>query len=212
MKKIILLLAICIWLLSSCKITSPSENEVTAFQIINRTDTTFNKLNIKEAGKDKWDQSHFGDYTPGTHEIYLYRYLDNQLRYDIQLEQTTGDKKTATLYNIQIFENAYLEYDYKDFDDESSMHVTTLFIYNLTGRVCTGIAIGEGSSGPWRIYNDAIHIPIDATYELNIDQNLALDRTKLYRIRLSIGTQSAEKINEPVWQNKTITFRDTDFN
>ena len=210
MKKFLLLLAICILALSSCKLTSPSDNDVTTLRIINRTDVVFNRLKIRIAGEYNWDQTFVGDFTRGTHEIDFYRYLDNQKRYDIQLEQNFFGGKTATHSNIKISENAIIEFDYEHLDDASSMDVTSLHINNLTGRDFTEIMIGEAGQTTW-LYMKTVSIPKDETYILN---NIypPLDRYTQYRIRLRVGNQTATKTNETVWMYKTITFEVRDLN
>ena len=207
MKKIILLLSICFLFIFGCKLTSPSENDVTTFRIINRTDVTFNRLNIRISGENRWDQTLWGDYTNGTHEIYLTRYLDNQKRYDIQLQ--TSDNRTATYYNTDVFENAIFEYDYENFDDASSMEVKTIFINNLAGIDFTEIMIGEVGKTGW-VFSKTTYIPNDEIYALS-NISPALDRTTQYRIRLRAGNQTVTKNSEAVWQYRTIVFTENDF-
>ena len=212
--KFIVLFTIVISLLSSCKITAPDENEVRTIRIINHTEITFERLRIRLAGETNWGQTFNREFGHGQHEIFLTRFLDSEQRYDIQLYRRFWDsgsykEQTATLYAEPVSENILLPFDYENFDDQTALEITALYINNRTGTDFSAVYIGVVGSSGWVFDKIDSIINDDFYYITNIYP--PLKATTQYRIQLRAGNITATKTNLSVTQNRTINFTENDF-
>ena len=205
LKYLIVLTILCLGLIIGCRVTDTDEELVTSIQLRIGIDEEFTRLNIREAGASNWKISRTVTYRVGNHTVELYPSLNTELKYDIQL--VTRDGRTVTKNDVMLTQNCFVDFEIKDFDDETAKEVRTINILNRTGIDFVLVDIGNAGSSSWT------H-EISGTFEnekLSTLTNITpkLDSTLKYNIRLrgsSTGNISSTRTDISVSQNGTVVF------